>query len=71
MDTLTLLEQRVTVVEQTVVALQHQLHNGSDTNWLHRVAGSVTDDEVFQEALAHGRAFRTADHPDRDALPDS
>jgi hypothetical protein len=32
-------------------------------NWLEKIAGSVSDEAAFLEALEFGRAFRYADRP--------
>jgi len=33
------------------------------TSWLEQVAGSISDEAAFEEALEYGRAYRQADRP--------
>jgi hypothetical protein len=62
------LEERVAALEEAVAALQQRLAGGPVApDWLDKVVGSVTDDEVFAEILEYGRAFREADRPPDDA----
>jgi hypothetical protein len=59
-----LLEQRLAVVERAVAELQQQLALSSQApNWLDKVAGSITDESAFLEALEYGRTYRSADRP--------
>lgn len=62
------LEERVAKLELTVAALQRQLAGTNVTapNWIQKVAGIVSDDEAFEEAMAYGRAWRQADRPPDD-----
>jgi hypothetical protein len=63
------LEERVAKLEQALALLQQQLAraNGLAAGWTQKVAGIVTDDEAFEEAMAYGRAWRQADRPPDDA----
>ncbi len=64
------LEQRMTVLEQTVRELQDAMNTRKPTaDWLERVIGSMKDEPAFDEVLAHGRAIRTADRPAEDQMP--
>jgi hypothetical protein len=59
-----ILEQRLEVVEGAVADLQRRLGDGRrNGNWLEKIAGSISDDAAFLEALELGRAFRQADRP--------
>lgn len=63
LDTATL-EQRLIILEQVVFDLQHKFNNKpSSDNWLEKLAGSISDDAAFLEALEYGRAFRQSDKP--------
>jgi hypothetical protein len=57
------LEERVAKLEQVVAVLQQQLAatNVPAPGWIQKIAGIVTDDEAFEEAMAYGRAWRQAD----------
>jgi len=58
------LEQRMTVLEQTVRDLQQALDARQPAaDWLDRVIGSMKDEPAFDEVLTHGRAIRQADQP--------
>jgi hypothetical protein len=58
------LEERVTMLERTIADLQRRLASEAPPeNWLEKVAGSITDEEAFLEALEYGRAFRQSDRP--------
>ena len=64
------LEQRMTLLEQTVRELQDALNARKLTpDWLDRVIGSMKDEPAFDEVLAHGRAIRAADRPGEDLSP--
>jgi hypothetical protein len=64
------LEQRVTVLEETVRDLQDAINARKPAaDWLDRVIGSMKDEPAFDEILAHGRAIREADRPAEDQSP--
>jgi hypothetical protein len=59
-----MLEQTLEDVEHAVAELQaHLADRTKSSDRLEKVKGSVTDEEVFREALLLGRAFRRADRP--------
>jgi hypothetical protein len=61
------LEQRMTVLEQTVRQLQEMIEaRRPSPDWLDGVIGSMKDEPAFDEVLAHGRAIRQADRPAED-----
>jgi hypothetical protein len=56
------LEQRLTTLEKAVYQIQYRLKNKSNSdNWLQQLSGSISDDELFLEALECGRSFRQSD----------
>lgn len=58
------LELRVAAIETGLAELRDQIESRPDAmSWLDRVAGSITDEAAFEEALSYGRAFRQADRP--------
>jgi hypothetical protein len=58
------LEQRLAVVEHAVAELQRRLDHAPPVgNWLEKVAGSISDEPAFLEAMEFGRAWRQADRP--------
>jgi hypothetical protein len=59
----TLLEHRLTTLEQAVSDLQYKAeHQGEhQPNWLDKLIGSISDEEAFLEALEYGRAFRQSE----------
>lgn len=58
------LEQRLEAVEYAVADLQRRLGDAPPIgNWLEKVAGSISDEPAFLEALEFGRALRRADLP--------
>jgi hypothetical protein len=60
----TILEQRLTTLERSVIDLQHKLESKPNSeNWLDKLIGSISDEDAFREALEYGRAFRQADKP--------
>ncbi len=60
----TMLEERVSALEQAVAELQRQLMNGSSgLDLLKRIPTGLKDNPAFEEAMAHGRALRWADRP--------
>ena len=64
------LEQRMTVLEQTVRELEEAINTRLPApDWLDRVIGSMKDEPAFDEVLAHGRAIRHADRPAEDRAP--
>lgn len=58
----TMVEQRLTTLEQAVSDRQKQVASPSETG-LTQLIGSISDEAAFLEALAYGRAFRQADRP--------
>ena len=60
----TTLEIRMAAVEDAVAELRQQFATRPGTRvWLNEVAGSISDEVAFEEALEYGRAFRQADRP--------
>lgn len=60
----TMLEQPLAAVERAIADLQRRLAGGPmSSDWLDKVAGSVTDEAAFREVLEFGRSFRSADRP--------
>ena len=60
----TLIEQRLSAVEDAVIKLQDRLPARSTSpDWLEKVIGSISDEDAFQEALEYGRAYRESDRP--------
>ena len=58
------LERRLEVVEHAVADLQRRLGDAPSLgNWLEKVAGAISDEPAFLEALEFGRAYRRADRP--------
>jgi hypothetical protein len=58
------LEQRLEALERAVADLQRRLiGTPPPATWLEKVAGSISDESAFLEALEFGRAFREADRP--------
>lgn len=63
----TMLEQRLTALEQAVARLQQRFAGVEvSSNWLERITGSISDEAAFQGALEYGRALRQADRPATD-----
>jgi hypothetical protein len=59
------LELRMAAVEEAVAELRQQFATRPGTRvWLNEVAGSISDEAAFEEALEYGRAFRQADEDD-------
>ncbi len=57
-------EKRLAALEQTVAELQRKLVGAPDPRaGLNKLIGSITDHEVFEEALRYGREYRHADRP--------
>lgn len=54
------IEQRLATLEQEVANLKKQ---SNSTNWIEKMAGSISDEEAFLEALEYGREFRDSDKP--------
>ncbi|GAP95291.1 hypothetical protein [Leptolyngbya sp. NIES-2104] len=52
------IEHRLAKIEQEVAALKQK---SASTNWLENLIGSISDEEVFLEALKYGREFRDSD----------
>ena len=64
MSSETTLELRVAAVEEAVEELRDRLaRRPASMAWLDEVAGSISDEAAFEEALGYGRAFRQADRP--------
>lgn len=62
-DTATL-ERRLEAVERAIADIQDRLANPfRPSDWLRNVAGSISDEAAFLEALEYGRAFRQAGRP--------
>ncbi|NES01272.1 MAG: transferase hexapeptide repeat containing protein [Symploca sp. SIO1B1] len=56
------LEQRLANLEQIVSDLQLKANSQTATeNWLDKLIGSVSDEEVFLQALKYGRDLRKAE----------
>jgi hypothetical protein len=53
------LERRLATLEQEVSDLKRK----TDSNWLDKLIGSISDEAAFLEALEYGRSFREADKP--------
>lgn len=66
-----MLEHRLTALENTVADVKRRLNqrSGGSGNWIQEIAGSISDDEAFGEALAYGQDIRHADHPQNDQSP--
>jgi hypothetical protein len=63
-----ILEKRLQALEHAVADLQQQVAGAVATgNWIEKVAGSISDESAFLEALEYGRAYRHADRPSDDA----
>lgn len=61
------LEDRLEAVEHAIADLQRRLGDVPRAdNWVERIAGSISDESAFLEALELGRAFRCADRPGED-----
>ncbi len=64
MPSYTLIEQRLSAVEDAVAEIRRRLGGeASVPNWVERFTGSFKDEPAFAEVIAHGRAFRSADRP--------
>ncbi len=57
------LEERVSSLEAQLLQLNSLLKTDRPVavNWLDRLTGSISNDELFLEALAQGRSIRTED----------
>ncbi|NER23725.1 MAG: transferase hexapeptide repeat containing protein [Symploca sp. SIO1C2] len=56
------LEQRLANLEQIVSDLQLKVNSQTATeNWLDKLVGSVSDEEIFLQALKYGRELREAE----------
>ena len=57
------LEERVSSLEAQLLQLNSLLKNDRPiaSNWLDRLTGSISNDELFLKALAQGRSIRTED----------
>lgn len=59
------LEHRLATLELAVADVKQQLEGRpAAPDWIQAIAGSISDDEAFREALAYGRGIRTSDRPD-------
>ncbi|MEX0715119.1 MAG: hypothetical protein WD066_00960 [Planctomycetaceae bacterium] len=57
-----LIEQRLTDLERAVEELRRRsASGGANGNWLQRITGSISDQELFLEALEEGRKLRHVD----------
>lgn len=55
-------EQRLATLEQEVAELKLKSNQEfSSVNWLENLIGSISDEEVFLQALEYGRSFRQTD----------
>jgi hypothetical protein len=60
----TLIEQRLSAVEEAVAEIRRQLAGEAPApNWVERFTGAFKDEPAFVEVIAHGRALRAADRP--------
>ena len=67
-----ILEQRLEVAEGVVADLQRRLGDARrNGNWLEKIAGSISDDAAFLEALEFGRAIQQVDRPADDSSEQS
>jgi hypothetical protein len=59
------LEERVSSLEAQLLQLTSLLKTDRPvaSNWLDRLTGSISNDELFLEALEQGRLIRTEDQP--------
>jgi glycine cleavage system H lipoate-binding protein len=61
------LEKRLVTLEQTVSDLQKKVSSKpTGENWLEKLTGSISDEEVFLEALEYGRSFRQSDDENKE-----
>jgi DNA-binding transcriptional regulator GbsR (MarR family) len=66
------IEQRLSTLEKQVSELQSQLKSNSNSNnWLEQLIGSISDEEIFLQALEYGREFRKLDQPIDDDTQES
>ncbi|MHB1559277.1 MAG: transferase hexapeptide repeat containing protein [Solirubrobacteraceae bacterium] len=56
-------EKRLAALEQAVAELQRLVGAPDPRAGLNKLIGSITDHEVFEEALRYGREYRHADRP--------
>ncbi|WP_292783565.1 transferase hexapeptide repeat containing protein [Nostoc sp. NMS9] len=60
----TTIEQRLVNLEQTVAELKRLLIAApTPSNWLEKVTGSISDEQVFLKVLEYGESLRHADRP--------
>jgi hypothetical protein len=59
------LEQRVAQLEAQLLQIMVLLKTERipAPNWIDRLTGSISNDDLFLEALEYGRSFRVADQP--------
>jgi hypothetical protein len=64
------LEQRVAQLEAQLLQITALLKTERTAipNWIDRLTGSISNDDLFLEALEYGRSFRVADQPSDDAM---
>ena len=69
MNSLTL-EQRVAQLEDQLlqITLVLKAEKTPVPNWIDRLTGSISNDELFVEALEYGRSFRVADQSSDEAV---
>jgi hypothetical protein len=67
MATDTLIEQRLSALEQAVSELQQKISTQPPAqDWLRQMIGAFKDEPAFDEVIAYGKAFREADRPAQD-----
>jgi hypothetical protein len=67
MSNQTTIEQRLSLLEQTVIKLQNQINqNSQPDNWLEQVIGSISDEAAFLEALEYGKLARYEDQSEEE-----
>ena len=63
------LEKRIAVLEAEVALLKSKVEKKDDTNkvlWWEEIAGTFSDDPVYDEAMRLGREYRLAQRKDYD-----
>jgi hypothetical protein len=61
------LEARVAVLEGEVELLERRLPGGANhLTWWDRIAGVFAGDEMFEDAVRHAQAYRSAQRPPAD-----
>jgi hypothetical protein len=63
------IERRLATLEQIVGDLQRKVDSKPITeSWIQKLAGSISDEAAFVEALEYGQAFRQLDRPIDESL---